>query len=118
MKHSTEELANADLSDEIENLRNDVTMLLTGQRKLEHLLGLIEKFQTDNVDKDVKITTLEKQIDELEQYSHMDNVLVSGLKVNHTSYWRAVAQSNSVEINDNSPVAEINSCEEQVLSFL
>ena len=45
-------------------------------------------------------------------------MLVSGLKVNHTSYSRAVAQSNSVEINDNCPVAETNSCEEQVLSFL
>ena len=63
MWHSTEEFANADLSDEIANVRNGVTLLLTGQGKLEHLLGLVEKLQKDNAEKDVKITTLEKQID-------------------------------------------------------
>ena len=94
-----------------------MTLLLTGQWKLEHLLGLVEKLQ-DNAEKDAKITSLEKQIDELVQYSSMVNVLVSGLKVNHTSYSRAVAQSNSFEINENCPVAETNSSEEQVLSFL
>ena len=65
--------------------------------------------QKDNAEKDVKITTLEKQIDEFEQYSRLDNVLVSGHKVNHTSYSRAVEQSSSVEINENCPVAETNS---------
>ena len=48
----------------------------------------------------------------------MDNVLVSGLKVNHTSHSRAVEQSSSVEINKNCPIVEINSCEEQVVSAL
>ena len=57
----------------------------------------------------MKITTIEKRIDELEQYSRMDN---------HISYSRAASQSNSVEINENCPIAEINSCEEQVVSFL
>ena len=66
----------------------------------------------------MKITIHEKRIDELEQYSRMDNVLVSGLKVNHTSYLRAVVQSNFVEINKIFPVAETNSCEEQILSLL
>ena len=43
--------------------------------------------------------------------------MVSGHKVNHTSYSRAVEQSSSVEINENCPVAETNSCEELVPSF-
>ena len=45
-------------------------------------------------------------------------MLVSGLKVNYTSYSRVVVQSTSVEINENCPVAESNSFEEQVPSFL
>ena len=72
----------------------------------------------DNVEKDVKITTHEKLIDELEQYSRMDNMLVSGHNVNHTSYSRAVAQSRCAEINEQYPVSETNSYEGQVLSFL
>ena len=115
-RHSTEEFTNADLSEKIANLRYDGTLLLTAQMKFENLLGLVKKLQ-DNAENDVKITTLETRIDELEQCSRMDNVLVFGLKVNHTSYSRAVAQSNSVDINENCPVAETNSCEKQVLSF-
>ena len=99
MKHSTEELANTDLSEKIGNPWKDVMLLLTGQWKLEHFLGLIKKLQKDNAEKDVKIITLEKQINKLVQYSCLDNVLVSGLKVNHTSYLRSVVKSNSVQIN-------------------
>ena len=66
----------------------------------------------------MKITTLEKRIDVLEQYFRMDNVLVSGLNVNHTSYLRAVVQSNLVEIIENCPIAVISSRIEQAVSFL
>ena len=116
MKHSTQECANAQLFEEIANLRNDVTLLLTGQGKPENPLGLVDKLQKDNAEKDVNTATLEKRIDELEQYSPMDNVF--GLRVNHTSYSLPVAQSNSDETNVCCPVTETNSCEEQVLSFL
>ena len=116
MKHSTQECANAQLFEERANLRNDVTLLITGQGKPKNPLGLVEKLQKNNAEKDVSTATLEKRIDELEQYSPMDNVF--GLRVNQTSYSLAVAQSNSVETNVSCPVSETNSCEEQVLSFL
>ena len=52
------------------------------------------------------------------QCSHMDYVLVFGFKLNHISYSRTVAQSNSVEINEDCSIAEINSREEQLVTFM
>ena len=58
MKHSTEEFATTDLSEEIAILRKVIKLLLTRQRKLEDLLSLIEKLQKDNAEKDVKFQHL------------------------------------------------------------
>ena len=81
-KHNTWKFAITDLVEETANVLKDVILFLTGQRKPEDLLGVIEKLEKDNAEKDVKITTIEKQNCDLEQYLCMDNVFVSGLKVN------------------------------------
>ena len=41
--------------------------------------------------KDIKIKTLEKRIDDFEQYSKMDNLIISALNVQHRTYARTAS---------------------------
>ena len=62
---------------------------------------------------------MEKRIDDLEQYSRMDDLLISGLKTKPVSYARAAANSvgDGVEETPSTTKAEQASLENQVLKF-
>ena len=64
--------------------------------------------------KDIRIKTLENGIDDLEQYSKMDNIVISGVNVQHRTY----ARTSSNFTMDSYTVQEACASKENVLAIL
>ena len=80
---------------------------------LTELMVEIKELKQQNLDKDKKIADLEKRLDDFEQYSRMNDLIVSGLKTRPPTYARAAA------LNLEEPTeSDIASIERQVVSFL
>ena len=56
------------------------------QSDLDKAMQTITKLQNDNKLKDERIVTLENCLDELEQYSRNDNIVISGLNLQYRSF--------------------------------
>ena len=78
---------------------------------------LINSLVEANKNKDKEITKLKNRIDDLEQYTHRDDVIISGLATKPKSYARVTSTQPS-QVNENTPREEIESIESQVLTFL
>ena len=106
------------------------TKLLETALKSERIIkclkhAIVTDLQRDNAElksllkeKDVKISELENRVDDLEQYTRMDDLIINGLTVRHRSYARAVSHSNDVETNNTAFEEQIDSVEDQLLGFL
>ncbi|KAJ8386339.1 hypothetical protein AAFF_G00174360 [Aldrovandia affinis] len=64
-------------------------------------------------EKNEKFDKLEKRIDDIEQYSRIDDLIISGLKTKHRSF-ASVAAANDV---DDPSLIETDSLEKQVVDF-
>ena len=60
---------------------------------------------------------LESRVDDLEQYTRIDNLIISGLGVRHTSYARAAAHGNARETPDAATQEDLENVEDQVVRF-
>ena len=65
----------------ISMMSDDITTIAKGQFCIQDLLKTIQELQNEL--KDIRIETLENRIDDLEQYSKMDNLVISGLNVQY-----------------------------------
>ena len=85
-------------------------------KKLEVITEMmveIKELKQQNIDKDKQIADLERRLDDCEQYSRINDLIVSGLKTTPPSYARAAA--TSLEEPTESDIASI---EDQVIAFL
>ena len=94
--------------DELYNVKNDTSQILKMVGKLQYLVEL----------KDKQIETLEKRIDDLEQYSRIDNVIIHGLKTRHKVWSRQITPYNANTHGENSPHEELETLEEHVVGYL
>ena len=78
----------------------------------------VDELKRLNKEKDLKISELENKIDALEQYSRLDNIVVSGFKPVFSSYARATSYSASANNHEFSPQTEKVDIEEQIVDFL
>lgn len=103
-----------ELKKSLDSLTEQVRVLSDGQKKILDLTEEIKQLRLENTQKDNRINELEKRLDDLEQYSRMNDVIITGLKVKPRSYARAVAGSN----NGGEPTEEeVSSTEHQVVTF-
>ena len=58
-----------------------------------------------------------KKVDDLEQYSRRENIIITGLKTRHRTYARASSQVDNDAQNQNAP-EELQNWEHQVIGFL
>lgn len=105
---------------ELEELKQSVTMmnatmesLSSQQATITDLLNQIKNLKTKNKLQEEKIISLEERVSDLEQYSRVNDVIVSGLNIRPRSFLQAV---KGVGSEDNHGHEETT--EEQVLSFL
>ena len=69
-------------------MSDDITKNFKGKSCIQDLLRTIQALQKENEMKDIRIKTHENRIDDLEQYSKMDNVIISGLNVRDPVFLR------------------------------
>ena len=79
--------------------------------KLNALVIEVKSLREECIIKDKQISSLEKRVDELEQYTRKNNMVISGLKIKPRSYARAAT-------SDPFPLGSEESVEKQVISFL
>ncbi|XP_061783494.1 uncharacterized protein [Nerophis lumbriciformis] len=91
----------------------DVTAVREQQEQLLGLLEEVKQLCLQNVEKDRRIVDLEQRVDELEQYSRMNDVVITGIKIKPRNYARAVTASSGEP-----SVQETQSVEQQVASYL
>ena len=96
----------------ISMMSDDVTKLVKGQSCIQDLLKIIQALKNEM--KDIRIKTLEKKIDDLEQYSKMDTLNLSGLNVQNITYARTASNLSM----HNYIVHEAGTLRENVLAFL
>ena len=114
--------------DEAEEIRRsldflsaEVAKISAQQTKIMDLMGEIHTLKIQNIEKDTKITLLENRVDDLEQYSRMNDLIISGLRTKHRSYARAAAASEDTAAGRQGTDAsedDRESLEQQVLCFL
>ena len=65
----------------------DIAQLIHGQNTLNNFLSTIQILQKEKIE----IKELEKRVIDLEQYSKMDNLIISGFNVQYKSYAKSVS---------------------------
>lgn len=84
------------------------------------LVGEIQELKKLNMEKDKKIALLEKRVDDLEQYSRGNDIVISGLETRHRSYANVVAtvDTTTERRRAEETEAERESLEGEVAHFL
>lgn len=102
-----------DIKTSLGALCGDVAAVRAQQELLLGLLEEVKQLRLQNAEKDRRIMDLERRVDELEQYTRTNDVVISGIKIKPRSYARAVAGSVGEPSDE-----ETRSVEQQVASFL
>lgn len=95
------------MSEEIRTVAKQQATLLSLMDEIKQLKNLIK-------DRDKTINGLERRVEDLEQYSRMDDLIISGLETKHRTYARAI--SGGRDGDDASP-EEQQTLEQQVILF-
>lgn len=104
-----------DIKNSLNSLSEDVAAVRTQQEKLLLLLEEeVKQLRLQNIEKDGRIAQLEQRVDELEQYSRINNVVITGIEIRPRSYARAVARDIS---NGEPSELDALSVEQQVASY-
>ncbi|CAJ1067156.1 hypothetical protein DPX16_5388 [Xyrichtys novacula] len=80
-----------ELKESINMMSSDITNLMKQNTTITWLLTEIKLLKTKNMEQEKKIAFLENRVSDLEQYSRMNDVVVSGLQTKPRSYARAVS---------------------------
>ncbi|KAI9999416.1 hypothetical protein NQD34_018229 [Periophthalmus magnuspinnatus] len=102
-----------DLKSSIDSLSKNVITVRDQQGKLMELIEEVKKLRIQNEEKDRRILELEKRVDDLEQYTRVNDVVITGIKIKPRSYARAVATDGEEPSEQ-----ETHSAEQQVASYL
>lgn len=78
------------------------------------MLEEVKALQIQNAEKDRRLVYLERRVAELEQYTRVNDVIVTGLRIKPQSYARAVTADSRGEPREQ----DTSSVEQQVAAFL
>lgn len=95
------------MSDELSKVAKQQAMLLDLMDEVKQLKNLVKE-------KDKIIDGLERKIDDIEQYTRLEDLIISGLETTHRSYARATAGAKDGE---EAPTEELQTLEWQVIEF-
>ena len=106
-----------DIRESLYSIHAKLEELPSCKTDLNELIILVKTLQKSNKEKDEKIRLLEQCVDDLEQYSRIDNIVISGLTTKHKTYAR-VMNTNPSNDHESAPEEEQESLEEQVVAFI
>ena len=79
---------------------------------------MVTKLETIINQKDNETKNLQDRVEELEQFTRKENIIISGLRTRHISYARATSNSATAASMERSPQEETNAFEKHVIFFL
>ncbi|KAI4794798.1 hypothetical protein KUCAC02_031831, partial [Chaenocephalus aceratus] len=79
-----------DIKKSLDFLAEDISAVRLQQKNILDLVKEFKDLRIQNAEKDKRITYLESRVEDLEQYTRMNNVIVTGLNIKPRSYARAV----------------------------
>ncbi|ROL41279.1 hypothetical protein DPX16_5388 [Anabarilius grahami] len=107
-------------NDEIEEIKKSLDFLCEEimtvskqQKMIMDLMSEVKELKKQNQEKDKRIASLEYRVADLEQYTRMNDIVVSGLETRPRSYARAVTTTVGGELTD----LDMDSMEQQVTAF-
>ena len=106
----------SELKKVIDALRDEVAAVKEKQIEIHRLLEKLTAIDTENKYRDEKIRELDDRMTDLEQYSRINDVIVSGLRIRPRSFARAVATNNGSRTEPEEE--DVASAEQQVVAFL
>lgn len=114
--------ANSMMEGDIEELRKSLDFMsaelkqVTKQlRALPELVSEVRQLKKVIEDKDKTIVELERRVHDLEQYTRMEDVIISGLNIKPRSYARAAAVG--ADVSEDAPKEDQETLEMQVIQF-
>ncbi|CAL8388661.1 unnamed protein product [Boreogadus saida] len=84
----------SELKKVIDALRDEVAAVKEKQIEIHRLLEKLTAIDTENKYRDEKIRELDDRMTDLEQYSRINDIIISGLRIRPRSFARAVATNN------------------------
>lgn len=84
------------------------------QISLMNLIGEVKQLRATMQEEDKKIKELERRVDNLEQYTRMEDLVITGLETTHRTYAQMTARDKDGE---DAPRGELHKLEEQVINF-
>ena len=103
-----------ELKEAMNMLTSEVANITKQNSVITELLNEIKLLKKQNTEKSREIDILNRRVDELEQYTRMDDLIITGLKTNHRSYAGTVS---SRDTGEDAPTRETESLEQQVVRF-
>lgn len=101
-----------DIKKSLNFMSEEITTISKQQKLILNLMDDIKELRRQSEEKDKKIAMLEGRVSDLEQYSRVNDVIVTGLETKHQTYARVAAAERGEP-----PEQELRSLEEQVMAF-
>ena len=108
---------NKAIAEQLKLLSDKIDIVGSEQKEIRCLVQEIKMLREQNEAQAKKIVSLERRIDDLEQYTRRDDVIISGLDTKHRSYASVVA-ADQQQTGADAAEDEISSLEDQVIEFL
>lgn len=96
----------------LNTLTEEIHKVSTQQQMLMDLTREVKELKRQNDEKDKKITALENRVADLEQYTRMNDLIITGLEIKPRTYARAAAAAREPSEED------LVSVEQQVIQFM
>lgn len=103
-----------DIKKSLDFLSEEMSTVKMQQNRLVELLEEVKQLRLLNIEKDKRIMELERRVDDLEQYSRTNDLLITGIPIKPRSYACVVAACSGDEQGER----EARSVEQQVAVFL
>ena len=108
-----EELKAMQMQD-MHDLKTDIQKLLNGQSDMQQMINSLIQ---SNIKRDNEMKILNQRVDELEQYTRKDDVIIHGLKTKPRPF-ASITSSRTAKRAENRPSHELETIESQVIAFL
>lgn len=115
IKKLSEEMT--EIKDSLNFMSEEIRTVVKQQKTLTGLMEEIRELKIIIKQRDQRIEFLEQRVDDLEQYSRAEDIIITGLETKHRSYAR-VASSASDQQGEDAPSEELHTLEEHVVQFL
>lgn len=103
-----------DIKKSLEFMTEEISTVKLQQKAILDLVEEVKALRIQNAEKDRRLAYLENRVADLEQYTRMNDVIITGLRIKPRSYARAVAADNVGGPGEE----DVNSTEHQVVTFL